>query len=109
MKQRERAQVQGRRLGSYDEEEDDGMSRDDEDANPAVNAGSNNQNTLSSDERNGNTVVRATASSENTAGSATHWIVGSGLTQPEDFTLLYQALIDREVDAQPDNNEVDDE
>ncbi|KAK5817074.1 hypothetical protein F5H01DRAFT_190777 [Linnemannia elongata] len=109
MKQRERAQVQGRRLGSYVEEEDDGMSRDDEDANPAVNAGSNDQNTLSSDERNGNTIVRATASSENTAGSTTHWIVGSGLTQPEDFTLLYQALIDREVDAQPDNNEVDDE
>ncbi|KAF9574753.1 hypothetical protein EC968_005539 [Mortierella alpina] len=28
--------------------------------------------------------------------AAAHWIVGSGLTQPEDFTLIYQSLVDRE-------------
>ena len=109
MKQRERAQVQGRRSGSFDEEEDDSMHRDDEDDDSAMDVNIADQNTLSSDERNGNTVVRATTSSENKAGSTTHWIVGSGLTQPEDFTLLYQTLIDREADAQPDSNEVDDE
>ncbi|KAG9060817.1 hypothetical protein KI688_008845 [Linnemannia hyalina] len=109
MKQRERAQVQDRRVESYDEEEDDSMNRDDENDDSAIDVGNDDQNTMSSDERNGNTVVRAATSSENTAGSTTHWIVGSGLTRPEDFTLLYQALIDHEADAQPDYNEFDDE
>lgn len=109
MKQRERAQVQGRRSGSYDEEVDDSMNSGDEDDDSAMGVGSDVQNALTSDERNENTVVRAKTSSDNTAGSTTHWIVGSGLTQPEDFTLLYQTLIDHETDAQPDNNDVDDE
>ncbi|KAF9196066.1 hypothetical protein BGZ50_002323 [Haplosporangium sp. Z 11] len=30
------------------------------------------------------------------SGSAVRWIVGTGLTQPEDFTLIYQSLVARE-------------
>ncbi|KAF8942227.1 hypothetical protein BGZ47_006692 [Haplosporangium gracile] len=98
MKQRERAQAQARRSGSYDENEND---------DSAINIGSDDQNNLSSHQRNGNTVIRATTASENTAGPTTHWIIGSGLTQPDDFTLLYQTLVDREEDDHSDNNKDD--
>ncbi|KAG0371103.1 hypothetical protein BC939DRAFT_454188 [Gamsiella multidivaricata] len=34
------------------------------------------------------------------SGSSARWIVASGLTQPEDFTLVYQSLVDREEEEE---------
>ncbi|KAG0303001.1 hypothetical protein BGZ98_007063 [Dissophora globulifera] len=41
------------------------------------------------------------------SGSAARWIVASGLTQPEDFTLVYQSLADREDEKEEYLEELD--
>lgn len=38
----------------------------------------------------------SSAGSGEAGPAAARWIVGSGLSQPEDFTLIYQSLVDRE-------------
>ncbi|KAF9277359.1 hypothetical protein BGZ68_009367 [Mortierella alpina] len=38
----------------------------------------------------------SSAGSGEAGPAAPRWIVGSGLSQPEDFTLIYQSLVDRE-------------
>ncbi|KAG0305421.1 hypothetical protein BGZ97_001118 [Linnemannia gamsii] len=111
MKQRERAQIQAIRSEAYNEVEDKSTNHDDEDGDPAMENGDYEQENLSAPhEKNGKTVAHAPSFlSENTAGSTTHWIVGSGLTQPEDFTFLYQTVIEREKDDQNDANNNDSE
>lgn len=104
MKQRERTQVQAMKLGAYGKDEDDNANSDDDDGSAMDNDNNEQEkNVSSSHERNGNSIVHATAY-ENTAGSTTHWIVGSGLTQPEDFAFLYQTVIEHETDNQADTN-----
>ncbi|KAF9931998.1 Allantoicase [Modicella reniformis] len=42
---------------------------------------------------------RALQELTSSSGSTARWVVGSGLTQPEDFTLLHQSLVDSKKDA----------
>ncbi|KAG0376842.1 hypothetical protein BGX24_007139 [Mortierella sp. AD032] len=106
MKQRERAHLQSEESTTFDNDEESGenRSRNDEDTNSTMDTGdSNEQDDLSiTHERSRNTIVR-TSSAENVADTK-HWIIGSGLIQPEDFTVLYQTLIDHETE-ETDNDE----
>ncbi|KAF9128816.1 hypothetical protein BGW39_004707 [Mortierella sp. 14UC] len=108
MKQRERAQIQSRSSTIHDNDEgkEGNGNSDDEDIDPTIDTGgSNEQENLSfTHERSGNVAVRTT--SENTV-ETTRWIIGSGLTQPEDFTFLYRTLIEHEIDKSV--NDEDDE
>ncbi|KAF9934513.1 hypothetical protein FBU30_001654 [Linnemannia zychae] len=98
MKQRERAQFQSRRTSVYNPM-DDAIVGKGEDRVIRQEGGDKAEKTLSVLEGESNTLVRT----DRTVGTS-HWIVGSGLTLPEDFTFLYQTT-DRERNEQTNSEE----
>ncbi|KAG0278437.1 hypothetical protein BGZ95_004006 [Linnemannia exigua] len=108
MKQRERAHIKSGESTTFDndgEESGDNRSRDDEDTNSKVDthSGSEQEDLSLTHEGSEDTITRTTTA-ENIADN-THWIIGSGLTQPEDFTFLFQTLIDHETNEADDDEE----
>jgi hypothetical protein len=53
------------------------------------------------DDRDKGTSWRPIRDLTSSSGPFTRWVVASGLTQPEDFTLLYQSLQDSERRESP--------